>query len=108
MAKGAPIKLTLYGADDEVKGEFSRSIIPWKFLKRALKLAGMLESGDLTDADLDALGQLVVDFYGEQFSLADLENGADVSEMLVVLQAIVARAAELSPSSPNPTPQGQT
>lgn len=104
--RGAPIKLTLYGPDDEVIAEHSRTVVPWKILKRAVRLSKDLDESDLKEEDLDSLAQLVVDFYGDTFKMSDLENGADVSEMLSVLYAIIAKASAITPpeGSTNPTP----
>lgn len=97
MAKGTPIKLTLYGPDDEPIKELSRSIVPWKILKRAISLSKGLNEADFNEADLDGLTQLVIDFFGGEVTLSDLENGADTGELLSVLQAIIAKASALNP-----------
>jgi len=104
MPHGAPIELTLYGPDDEVVSKHSRAIVPWKILKRAVRLSKNLNEADLSEEDLDSLAQLVVDFYGNAFDLEALENGADVAEMLTVLRAIITKASAISaPASGNPT-----
>lgn len=105
MGHGTPIKLTLYGPSDEVISEYSRTIVPWKILKRAVRLSKELDETDLKEADLDSLAQLVVDFYGNAFGLEDLENGADVAELLSVLQAIIAKASAIAApvGTTNPT-----
>lgn len=100
MAIGTPIKLTLYGPEDEVLKELSRATVPWKLLKRAVGLSKGMDEANLTENDLDALAQLVVDFYGGKVTLQELEEGADAGELLAVLQAIVTKASTL-----NPTPQ---
>jgi len=102
MPHGAPIELTLYGPDDDVIAEYSRAVVPWKILKRAVRLSKTLNETDLTEDDLDSLAQLVVDFYGNAFDLEALEDGADVAELLTVLQAIVAKASAITPAE-NPT-----
>ncbi|OGO35672.1 MAG: hypothetical protein A2W35_05370 [Chloroflexi bacterium RBG_16_57_11] len=106
---GAPIKLTLYGPNDEIAGEHSRSFVPWKLLKRAIHLSKSFDAEEMSEEDLDSIAQLVVDFYGGQFSLEQLENGADAGEMMAVIEAIVAKAGQMSGANgadPNPPPQG--
>src|SRR5512139_2708996 len=102
---GAPIKITLYGPDDEIIAVHSRAIVPWKILKRAVGLSKSLSDENLSEDDLDSLAQLVVDFYSGAFGLEDLENGADVAEMLSVLQAIITKASAISApqAAGNPT-----
>lgn len=98
------MRITLYDPEtNEVKGEFSRSIVPWGIMKRAIRLAGKLDKGQMTDDVVDELTGLVVDVFGRQFTAADLENGAEVSEMLTVLNTVIAKAGALAP---NPTPPG--
>jgi len=50
---------------------------------------------------VDQIAGLVVEVFSDQFTLEDLDNGADVGEMLAVIQNIVARANGVSL---NPTP----
>jgi len=53
---------------------------------------------------MDAIAGLIVDVFGNQFSVQDLDNGADVGEMLAVLQGIVARASALVKANPTDLP----
>lgn len=95
-----PIKLTLYNAQDEPTKEYTCSLIPWGILKKAIALTKGIDPTNVTEEDLDAIAQLVVDVFGRQFSIADLDSGADVSEMLTVLKSVTARALALVPSNP--------
>jgi len=47
-----------------------------------------------------------VDFYGGQFTIEQLRAGADLGEMIAVIEGIAARVAELMPA--NPTRPGKT
>jgi hypothetical protein len=98
--EGTPIQITLYGNEDEVKGNYSRSIIPWGIMKRAIKLAKSFDQNDLKEEDIDTLAGLVVDAFGNQFSIEDLNNGADLGEMVTILNTIVAKAGGLLPANP--------
>jgi len=97
---GSPITLTLYGANDEKVGEYSRTIIPWGILKRAIRLSKSMDKENPTDEDMDALAGLVMEVFGNQFTVEDLDNGADVSEMVAVLTAIMSKANAVMPKNP--------
>ena len=101
MAKNTPMTIILYDKDNEEKARFTRSFVPWKMLKKAIKINQGLNPDEMTEADIDAVASLVVEVFGDQFTIEELDNGADVSDMLAVLQAIIARA---SGTSLNPTP----
>jgi len=90
MAQGAPITLTLYDENDEPRESYSRGFVPWGILKAALKLQS-LDQNNLTDEDIDRINALVVAFYGNKFSVQDLESGASLQETLAVLMAIMSR-----------------
>ncbi len=87
---GAPITFTLYDENDEPRESYSRGFVPWGILKAALKLQS-LDKDNLTDEDIDRINSLVVAFYGNKFSVQDLENGASLQETLAVLMAIMSR-----------------
>lgn len=99
-----PIKLTLYDPEtSEVKREFTRTFIPWRLLKSAIKLSKSLHNLDennLTDEDVDAIASLVVDVFGNQFTIDELNDGADLAEMMSVMQAVVSRARGATPGNP--------
>jgi hypothetical protein len=99
---GSPITLTLYDAQDEKVGEFTRTIIPWGILKRAVRLSKTMNKEDPSEEDMDALAGLVVEIFGNQFSVEDLDNGADVSEMVAVLTAIMSKANAVMPNPTRP------
>lgn len=101
MLKNAPMVVHLYGEDNEVLKTFTRSFVPWKMLKKAVKLSKEVNFEDLKAEDVDQIAGLVVEVFSDQFSLEDLDNGADVGEMLAVIENIVARANGVSL---NPTP----
>ena len=105
----APLKLTLYDPEtDEVKAEYSRSFLPWKLLKQALRLAKSLENNDLEDLSeetVDELAGLVVEVFGNKFSIQELNEGSDLGEMLTVLTSIISRAGASMPEA-NPTKPG--
>lgn len=94
---GTAIKLTLYDPQtNEVKGEYTRLFVPWKLLKMAVRLSKSIGKSlnveEMEEADVDALAALVVETFGDQFTLDDLNQGADIGEMVTVLNQIVAKA----------------
>ncbi len=101
----APIQITLYDEHEEVKETYSRSRVPWGILKKAIRLSKLNTDLDKISAeDIDAIAGLVVEIFGDQFTIAELDKGADVSEMMTVLQAIVTRASRLVKANPTVPP----
>ena len=97
------ITLTLYTDGDEKKNEYRRLIVPWGFLKRAVRLSKNLGNGKKVEEDqLDEIADLLVEFFGNQFTREDLEKGADLTEILTCFNSIVAKARGLIPNAPPP------
>lgn len=89
----SPIELTLYDENDEVIHTYSKSIVRWGILKQAIKLAKILdESGGFGDSDMDAISAFVCRLFDDQFTVEELENGAEVSEIMSCFRAVVRRA----------------
>lgn len=102
-----PIKLTLYNrADGEAEKEYTCKYIPWGVLKKAVALTKTIDAQNASEDDLEAIADLVVMAFGDQFTVDDLDAGADIGEMLAVLQAIVARASSLVTTNPTILPSG--
>lgn len=98
-----PIEITLYDPEtNEVKKTYTRSFIPWKILKRAIKMQN-LDAENVNEETMDEIAGLVVAVFGDQFSIDDLNDGADAGEMMTVLTAIIARASQFVTGNP-PTP----
>jgi hypothetical protein len=101
---GTPITITLYNADDSVKKDYTRSIIRWGILKKVLRLSKAIDLDkpeEMSEEDVDAIASLVTEIFGNEFSVKDLDEGADLAEMIACLQAIVAKASGIVA---NPTP----
>lgn len=111
MPLGTPIQFTLYGDNDEVLETYSRARVPLQIVERAIELADKLKGDTLGVEQLLALYQVVIDFYGGKFTIEDLRSGADLSELITVIESIVTRAVELMPGRPDGTssnPSGNT
>ncbi len=94
---GTAIKLTLYDPEtNEVKHEYTQLFVPWKLLKTAVRLSKSIGKSlnieEMQEADVDALAALVVETFGDKFSIDELNKGADIGEMVTVLNQIVAKA----------------
>lgn len=97
----APITLTLYGPDDEPLKTYQRSIVPWGVLKRAVQLNSEIDQANVSEDDLDRIAEFVVLCFGDQFTVADLNDGADIGDMLAVLRAVTNRStAVINPTVP--------
>jgi hypothetical protein len=107
MLLGTPIQFTLYGDDDEVIKTYMRARVPVMFAERAIELSNSLTGDSMGQDQLMALYQIVVDFYSGQFTVEDLRKGADLGELIAVIEAISTRAVELMPVRPNPIPPGK-
>ena len=95
-----PMTIHLYDAEDNQR-EFNRAFVPWKLLKMALRLGKQFYGkgiNELTEEDLDALAGLIVEAFGNQFSISDLDEQGDVTEMMAVFQNITARAQGANPN----------
>ena len=89
----SPIELSLYDENDEVIRTYSKSIVRWGILKQAIKLAKILdESGGFGDSDMDAISAFVCRLFDDQFTVEELENGAEVSEIMSCFRTVVRRA----------------
>jgi uncharacterized protein YecE (DUF72 family) len=113
-----PIKITLYDPKtQEPLKEYCQRVITFAMLSAAVQLQEAL--GDLPEKQrrwwwqkpiskesqqIDALMELVASFFGDQFTVQELRTGADVSEVMSVLQAIVARAGAIVTANPTVPP----
>lgn len=97
---GSPIVIHFYDENSAIIKTFERSFIPWKVLKEAVKLAKSLDPEKMEDKDIDNLAGMVVATFGNQFTVEELNDHADVGEMMTVMTAVVAKASHAI----NPTP----
>jgi len=97
-----PLEITLYDEQDEPKKTYTRSIIPWRVLKKAIRLQNV-DQNHLQEENVDEIASLVVETFGDQFSLDDLNNGAELGEMMTILTQIVTRAGAAFQANPTLT-----
>lgn len=94
-----PLKIRLYNPEGEYV-EFAQMIIPWGIMKMAVAISENMNPDKPTAADIDALAGLVVAVFGNRFSVQELDQGAELNEMMAVINGIVARANNLLKSNP--------
>lgn len=103
---GTPLEITLYDPEtNEIKATYVRTFVPWKLLKRAAALS-KLDMENIDEEEFNELAGVVVATFGDKFTIAELDEGADVSEMITVITQIVAKA-NAGGGQPNPTRQGK-
>lgn len=114
-----PIKITLYEPKThEKKAEYEQPIITFETLFRAAALSEVANAKPKRkrwwmwwekaptkaptneQAQIDALLRLVVDFFDGQFSVEDLRKGADISDVMSVLQSIMGRSNRIMQANP--------
>lgn len=99
---GSAMVLHFYDDNSEVKETFTRCFVPWGMLKEAVKLQKAIDSEGMTEEILDQIAKVIVAVFGEKFSVEDLNKQVEISEMLAVLQQIVATARGVLPNPPPP------
>lgn len=101
-----PIKITFYNSDDSVKAEYSKLRIPLGLVDIALDLS---ENQD-PKSDREtwaAIKAFIVEVFGGQFTLDELNQGADLGDMMSIFNMIVAKINNVSRNfNPNPTRPG--
>jgi len=92
----SPIVLNLYDPQtQEIEKTFTINFIPWKMLKRAIRLNKSLASkkiDDYEESDIDEIANFVISICGDELTVEKLDEGSDVTEMMTVIQSIVSRA----------------
>lgn len=101
---GTPMVIHLYDAEGEAEKTLTQTFVPWKILKSAVKMAETLHKDSPTEEDIDAIKSLVVATFQGKCSPEELEEKADLGEMMAVLKQIVATASAVNL---NPTPPGK-
>ncbi len=91
----------LYGDDGEIEKTSTQTFVPWKMLKAAAKLASTLNEEKPTEEDVDGITNLVVSVFKGKVTKEELEESADLGEMMAVMRQIVATSKGINP---NPTP----
>lgn len=91
----APIEITLYDEKDEPIQAYSISVVRWGLLKQAIKLSKQVNQKDaeIGEEAMDAISAFVCRLFGDKFTPSQLDNGADISEIMNAFRAVINRAA---------------
>ena len=82
--------LNIYNDENEVVKTLKRGFVPWKIMKRAVRLMRSTE-GNMSEETIDEITQLVVDIFGGKVTAEELEEGATTEEMITLIQDIVGK-----------------
>lgn len=101
-----PIKITFYNSDDSVKAEYSKLRIPLGLVDIALDIAD--DQTPKTDRETwEKIKAFIVEIFGGQFTLDELNQGADLGDIISVFNMIVAKINNVSRMfNPNPLRPG--
>lgn len=96
MPQAAPLVLNLYDENNEVVKTCTRVFIPWKMLKKGVRLhkqLGSKPSEEYEEADIDALTAYIMEvFSGQDLTIELLDEQSDITEMITVIRSVVNRA----------------
>jgi hypothetical protein len=92
----SPIILNLYdpATGDKLEPKVA-SFVPWKMLKRAIRLQKQLGDKDMSDyseEDVDAITNYIISVFPSGLTVDQLDEQADLIEMMAVIRSIMARA----------------
>ena len=103
----APLKIVIYGVDDEIKRTVTRSIVPWGILERALDIQEQFDSLGVSDAQpqlnreqIQTLTDFVVYVFDDQITADELKRGASIQDMLALYNQIFKMVSQVMPKNP--------
>ena len=99
----SPMTINLYGEDNEIEKTFTRKFVPWKMLKDAIKLQeklGDLDPKKMKSEDVDEISDFIISVFGNQFTKAEVDEKADMTEVIAVLITIIQIASGGMPKNP--------
>ncbi len=113
-----PIRLTLYDPEtQEIKSEYKRNVITFAMWLASIQLQEAFE--DIPEkkrrwwwqphispetAQINALLELVTHFFGNQFTVEELREGADISEVMTIIRAVIGRGGLIASANPTGPP----
>lgn len=101
---GSPMVINLYGEEGELIKTVTQTFVPWKMLKSAAKLAATLNKDEPTEEDIEGITNLVVSVFQGKVSPKELDDGAELTEMMAVLRQIIATSKTIN-LNPTPPPE---
>lgn len=80
--------------------------IPFKLFKLAVRLS-KIDADDMTEKDVDAFTHLIVEVFGNRFTVEELYEGSTYQETMALIFTIMAKIqGGPNPGGPNPTLPG--
>lgn len=93
---GAALVLNLYDENNELVRTCTRTFVPWKMLKKAVKLNKLIGGKsveDFQESDMDELTAYIMEvFPGQNLSIEILDEQSDISEMMSVVRSVMSHA----------------
>jgi len=100
----SPMVIHFYNKEtNEVEKQFTRTFVPWKLLKEAIKLnkeLGDLDPEKMSPEDADKIMNFMISVFGGQFTVEEADEMADMGEILAVLTTIMSVASGGVPKNP--------
>lgn len=91
----SPIELNFYDQDNEIKETHTLSVVRWGVLKKAVKLSESIQQGTMGEEEFDAVSAFVCFMFGDRFTPKDLEEHAEIGEIMTCFRQVVNRANQL-------------
>lgn len=90
------LTLNLYDAQNEKVKTCTRAFVPWKMLKKAVRLykqIGNKKIDEYEEADMDALTAYIMEVFPEQgLTIEILDEQSDIGEMMAVVRTVMNHA----------------
>lgn len=105
----APLSIKLYGVDNEVKREVTRSIVPWGVLEKAIDLQEQFENVEVapdgtprrvTKEQIQQLTDFVVFIFDDTVTREDLKRGASLGDMFALYNQVFQMVGQIMPKNP--------
>lgn len=107
----SPLKLTLYGANDEIKRELTRSIVPWGITERALDLLENLEgvkfdqkgipvglSREESRSVLTSIEDFVIFVFDDALTHDEIKRYASLPDVYALFWQVIKMAGNVNPT----------
>lgn len=109
MSLVAPLSIKLYGVDNEVKREVTRSIVPWGVLEKAIDLQEQFETLEVnedgtpqkvTREQVQQLTDFVVFIFDDTVTREELKRGASLGDMFALYNQVFKMVGQIMPKNP--------
>ena len=91
-----PLVLNLYDENNELVKTCTRTFVPWKMLKKAVRLhkqIGKKGIENFEEEDMDSLTSYIMDvFPGQGLTIEILDEQSDIFEMMSVIKTVMNNA----------------